>query len=72
MNLEHAQQALKRIFGFDVFRPLQAEIIQAVYDRRDVLVLMPTGGGKSMCFQLPAVTLEGTAVVAARWPARCR
>ena len=63
MTLALAQDALKKVFGYDAFRPLQAEIIQAVYDRRDVLVLMPTGGGKSICYQVPALTLEGTAIV---------
>ncbi|MCC6279248.1 MAG: DNA helicase RecQ [Saprospiraceae bacterium] len=63
MSLTQAQSALKQYFGFDAFRPLQADIIRTVYERRDVLVLMPTGGGKSICFQIPAITLEGTAVV---------
>ncbi len=63
MTLDQARIVLKKIFGYDRFRPLQAEVIQAVYEGRDVLVLMPTGGGKSLCFQLPALTLEGTAVV---------
>lgn len=63
MTLDYAKTALKKVFGYDAFRPLQAEIIQAVYDRRDTLVLMPTGGGKSICYQVPALTLEGTAVV---------
>lgn len=63
MTLAHAQEALKKVFGYDAFRPLQADIIQAVYDRRDVLVLMPTGGGKSICYQVPALTLDGTAVI---------
>lgn len=63
MNLQHATHALKKYFGYDNFRPLQAEIVQTIYERRDTLVLMPTGGGKSICFQIPAITLEGTAVV---------
>lgn len=63
MTLDLARTTLKKVFGYDQFRPLQAEIIQAVYDKRDVLVLMPTGGGKSLCFQVPALTLEGTALV---------
>jgi len=63
MTLEYAATALKKNFGYDAFRPLQAEIIQTVYDRRDALVLMPTGGGKSICFQIPAITLDGVAVV---------
>ncbi|MDR1937270.1 MAG: DNA helicase RecQ [Tannerellaceae bacterium] len=54
---------LKKFFGFDTFRPLQAEVIQRLIEKKDSLVLMPTGGGKSICFQLPAVYLPGTAVV---------
>lgn len=56
-------QLLKRFFGYTSFRPLQAEIIQCILHKKDVLVLMPTGGGKSICFQLPAIYLPGTAVV---------
>lgn len=63
MTLDHAQQALKKYFGYEAFRPMQAEVIRAVYSGADALVLMPTGGGKSMCFQIPAVTLPGTALV---------
>ncbi|WP_116126556.1 DNA helicase RecQ [Lewinella sp. IMCC34183] len=63
MTSAKARAALKKYFGYADFRPLQLSIIEHVYDGQDGIVLMPTGGGKSMCFQIPAVTMTGTAVV---------
>jgi ATP-dependent DNA helicase RecQ len=54
---------LAEVFGYHEFRPHQAEIIEAVLSRRDAFVLMPTGGGKSLCYQLPALHLDGVTVV---------
>ena len=54
---------LKDIFGFDDFRPGQGEIVDAVASGQNVLAIMPTGGGKSLCYQLPALVQEGTAIV---------
>lgn len=61
--MDQALQALKKYFGYDAFRPMQSEIIEAVYAGKDVLVLMPTGGGKSICYQIPALTLPGITLV---------
>jgi ATP-dependent DNA helicase RecQ len=57
------EQVLKQYFGYDKFRPLQAEIIDTVLAGKDALILMPTGGGKSVCFQVPTMVLPGLTVV---------
>lgn len=54
---------LKHYWGFNAFRPLQEDIIQSVLDGRDTLALLPTGGGKSLCFQIPGIQLEGLCIV---------
>ncbi|PZX57830.1 DNA helicase RecQ [Algoriphagus chordae] len=60
---QNPQSILKNVFGYDAFRPLQKEIIDRTLEGKDSFVLMPTGGGKSMCFQIPALCLEGITIV---------
>src|SRR5512138_3846566 len=57
------QSILKETFGYDTFRPLQREVIENVLAHRDTLAVMPTGGGKSLCYQIPALLFEGLTVV---------
>ena len=63
MNIARAQEILKRQFGYDSFRMNQQAAIEAVLRRKDCVVLMPTGGGKSLCYQIPALMFDGLTVV---------
>jgi len=58
-----AQQILHSVFGYQSFRGEQANIVEHIVGGGDCLVLMPTGGGKSLCYQIPALVREGTAIV---------
>ena len=62
-EIKEAELILKKYFGYDSFRPLQADIIRKVLQNKDTLVLMPTGGGKSVCYQIPAMMTDGLCVV---------
>ena len=56
-------ETLQNYFGHDVFRPLQEDVVDAVLGGKDVLMILPTGGGKSLCYQLPTLLMEGVTVV---------
>ena len=62
-ELTQAEKVLRDVWGYDAFRPLQENSIRCVLDRRDSLTVLPTGGGKSLCFQVPALCVDGMAVV---------
>jgi ATP-dependent DNA helicase RecQ len=62
-RLETAQQILKNVFGFDQFRSTQQDIIESVLEQRNTLAIMPTGGGKSLCYQIPAMVFDGLTIV---------
>ena len=61
--MDRAGAVLREVFGFDTFRPVQNDVIDSVLAGRDTLAIMPTGGGKSLCFQIPALMFEGLTVV---------
>ncbi|CAM2007973.1 DNA helicase RecQ [Acanthopleuribacter pedis] len=62
-NLQVAKEALQKIWGYPDFRPLQAETIETIQKGKDSLTVLPTGGGKSLCYQIPAAIMEGTAII---------
>jgi len=62
-NIQQAEQVLHNVFGFEEFRSLQKNIIQNVLQKKDTLAIMPTGGGKSLCYQIPALLFDGITIV---------
>ncbi|MEK7285874.1 MAG: DEAD/DEAH box helicase, partial [Nitrospirota bacterium] len=62
-TLDAIRSLLKSQFGYDHFRPLQEEIITHLLSRKSSMVIMPTGGGKSLCYQLPALVFDGLTLV---------
>ncbi|HMK49886.1 MAG TPA: DEAD/DEAH box helicase, partial [Thermodesulfovibrionales bacterium] len=62
-NNDEMLRTLRTVFGFQKFRPNQEGIIRSILDKQDVFAVMPTGGGKSLCYQLPALMMKGTTIV---------
>ena len=63
LETQELQDSLKSFFGFDKFKGNQEKIVKSILNGKDTFVIMPTGGGKSLCYQLPAILNEGTAIV---------
>ena len=63
MSLEKAESILQKYWGYDHFRSVQREVIASVLEKQDTLALMPTGGGKSICYQVPALMMQGVCIV---------
>ena len=63
VEMQESKDALTRVFGFAEFRPGQQEILEAVFAGKNILAVMPTGSGKSLCYQLPAIVRKGLTIV---------
>ena len=63
VTMNRAQSILKDVFGFETFWPLQEKVIAHILEKKDALVVMPTGGGKSLCYQIPGMIFDGLTIV---------